>query len=82
MIDGGVSAVARVAELLHDALARCAAAVVPTVSIGVATGRIEDGGVRGVVRELIERADTAMYRAKSAGGNRTVTADDAVAAGD
>ena len=82
VIDGGVSAVARVAELLHDALVQCDAAVVPTVSIGVATGRIEEGDVRGVVRDLIERADTAMYRAKNAGGNRTVTAGDAVAAGD
>ncbi|HEY9266725.1 MAG TPA: diguanylate cyclase [Mycobacterium sp.] len=80
VIDGGVSTVVRVAELLHDALARCDAAVVPTVSIGAATGRIEDGGARGVVRELIERADEAMYRAKNAGGNRTVTADDSVAA--
>ena len=27
---------------------------------------------------MIERADAAMYRAKNAGGNRTVTADDGV----
>ncbi|WP_264028073.1 GGDEF domain-containing protein [Mycolicibacterium pyrenivorans] len=79
VIDAGHRDVLRVAGLVHDALARCDAAVVPTVSIGAATGRIEDGDT---VRELIERADTAMYRAKNAGGNRTVTAGDAVAAGD
>lgn len=82
VIDGGPTAVLQVAELLHEAVAQCDAAVVPTLSIGVATVRYRRDETHGAVRELIERADAAMYRAKHAGGNRTVMADDAVAAGE
>ncbi|MDZ4269744.1 MAG: GGDEF domain-containing protein [Mycobacterium sp.] len=80
LIDAGYRDVLRVAGLVHDALAKSDAAVVPTVSIGVATGRNRGREARGAVRELVERADAAMYRAKNAGGDRTVTADDSVAA--
>ncbi len=73
VVDGGPQTVAAVAALLHDTVARCDAALVPTVSIGAATAQI-DGDLGGVVRTLIERADAAMYRAKHAGGNRTVMA--------
>lgn len=79
VIDGPPADVRRVAEHLHDAVAHCEVAVVPTVSIGMATDRKRDGDIGGV-RALIERADAAMYRAKNAGGNRTVAADDAITA--
>lgn len=82
VIDGGTDALLRTAALLHDALAASDTSAVPpvTVSIGAASARADGFAVRAVVRELIERADAAMYRAKNAGGNRTVTADDAVSA--
>jgi diguanylate cyclase (GGDEF)-like protein len=82
VIDGGSDALLRTAELLHQAVARSGADMVPTVSIGAATGRAPGAGVHGAVRELIERADAAMYRAKHAGGNQTVTAGGVVAAED
>ncbi|CAN3126767.1 diguanylate cyclase domain-containing protein [Mycobacterium sp. smrl_JER01] len=80
VIDGGPSILLAVAARLHETVARCAAAAVPTMSIGAATARV-DGDVAAVVRRLLERADSAMYRAKQAGGNQTVAADDAVPAG-
>jgi diguanylate cyclase (GGDEF)-like protein len=78
VIDGGADALLRTAEILHEAVARSDVEMVPTVSIGAATGRAPGPGVHGAVRGLIERADAAMYRAKHAGGNRTVLADGAV----
>jgi diguanylate cyclase (GGDEF)-like protein len=81
VIDGGAAALHRVAELMHLGVAQCDAPVVPTVSIGAATAWAQQD-LHDVVHDLIERADAAMYRAKNAGGNQTVTADDAVAAED
>lgn len=81
VIDDRAAVALRVAELLHEKVARCDVAAAPTLSIGAVTAGTR-GDVRRTVRELIERADAAMYRAKNAGGNRTVSADDAVAAGD
>lgn len=81
VIDGGAATLDRVAERVHLAVAQCDAPVVPTVSIGAATAWVEHD-LHDVVHDLIERADAAMYRAKNAGGNQTVTADDAVAAED
>ncbi len=60
----------RLADLLHDAVARIDTAVVPTVSIGLAISGWADDGIRG----LIERADAAMYAAKNSGGGQTVLA--------
>ncbi len=82
MVDGGPNALMRTAELLHEAVAKSDIPVVPTVSIGAASAPTPKLGVHDVVRALIERADAAMYRAKHAGGNQTVTADDAVPADD
>ena len=81
VVEGGTQTVRRLAALLHDAVARCDAAAVPTVSIGAAAARV-DGDLGRAVHTMIELADSAMYRAKHAGGNRTVIVDDAVAAGD
>ena len=53
-----------------------------STGIGAATARIGTGHVGPLVRDLIEQADVAMYRAKNAGGNQTVIVDDAVAAQD
>ncbi|MGE2833009.1 diguanylate cyclase [Mycobacterium sp. SMC-4] len=67
---------ALLAQRLHDALADTATDVVPTtVSVGVASMHLDGHDVRQAVRRLVERADQAMYRAKSAGGNQTVIAD-------
>ena len=82
VIDAGPDAVRRVAELVHRAVAQCDAAVVPTVSIGAVTAVNHPDQARVAVRALIERADSAMYRAKNAGGNQTVAADDPVSAGE
>lgn len=82
VIDAGTRSVLRVAELVHEAVAQCDAAGAPTVSIGVSTAGIREGQACGVVRALIERADTAMYRAKHDGGNQTAVADGIVTAGD
>ncbi|MGE2733547.1 diguanylate cyclase domain-containing protein [Mycolicibacterium vaccae] len=66
----------RLARRLHTALADRGADVVPvTVSVGVATMRLDGHDVPETVRLLVERADQAMYRAKNAGGNQTVTAE-------
>ena len=81
VVEGGTQTVRRLATLLHDAVARCDAATVPTVSIGAAAARV-DGDLGGAVRTMIELADAAMYRARHAGGNQTVIVGDAVAAGD
>ncbi|CAA0108510.1 putative diguanylate cyclase DgcT [Mycolicibacterium vanbaalenii] len=81
VVDGRAAVALRVAELLHEKVARCDGAAAPTVSIGAVTAGTR-GDVRRTVRELIERADAAMYRAKNAGGNRTVVAGDSVAAGE
>lgn len=66
------TAVRAVAGELHDAVALCGAAVVPTVSVGVATAWTTDRDASSTVRFLLELADGAMYRAKSVGGNQTV----------
>ncbi len=82
VIDGGPECVRRIAKLVHLMVSRCDTPVVPTISIGAATARIGTGHVGPLVRDLIEQADVAMYRAKYAGGNQTVIVDDAVAAQD
>ncbi len=82
VINAGTRAVLRVAELVHRAVAQCDAAGAPTVSIGVSTAGVREGQARGVVRALIEQADTAMYRAKHDGGNQTAVADGVVTTGD
>ncbi|MDG4663316.1 GGDEF domain-containing protein [Mycobacterium sp. 236(2023)] len=82
VIAGGPHVVRGLAAELHHTVAGCDTPTVPTVSIGAATARVEDRDVGRVVRDLMEHADAAMYRAKNAGGNRTVTVDDAVPAED
>jgi diguanylate cyclase (GGDEF)-like protein len=67
----------RIADRLHQCVAGCPVDVVPTVSVGTAMARTGPHGVRAVVRDLMDRADGAMYRAKHAGGSRTV-ADEGV----
>jgi len=78
VIDGGPEALLQTAQLLHQAVAQSDAPVVPTVSIGAATapapGEGVGAGVNAVVHDLMEKADAAMYRAKHAGGDRTVLA--------
>ena len=44
-----------------------------TVSIGVAQLAEGRGGVEALGRALLEQADAAVYRAKSAGRNRVAT---------
>lgn len=82
VVDAGPRTVLDVADRLHEAVTRCDATVVPTVSVGVATAWTSDRELPTAVRALIERADAAMYRAKGVGGNCTVSADDAVPAGE
>ncbi|MEH3139210.1 MAG: GGDEF domain-containing protein [Mycobacterium kyogaense] len=72
VLDAPPAVVRSVAVQLHDAVARCDAAVVPTVSVGVATAWTSDRNASATVRSLLEQADGAMYRAKSVGGNQTV----------
>ncbi|TRW77856.1 GGDEF domain-containing protein [Mycolicibacterium sp. 018/SC-01/001] len=74
------TAVREVAGELHDAVALCGAAVVPTVSVGVATSWTTGRDASSTVRSLLELADGAMYRAKSLGGNHTVVVGDGLAA--
>lgn len=74
------AAVRAVAAQLHDEVARCGAAVIPTVSVGVATAWTSDREAPLAVRTLMELADGAMYRAKSVGGNQTVSTADGLAA--
>ena len=62
------STVRRLADLLHEAVARLETAVVPTISIGLVTSTGAPDGIR----DLIECADTAMYAAKNSGGGQTV----------
>ena len=78
VVDGGSECLRRLAKLLHLTVSRCQAPAVPTISIGAATARATGDDVDGLIRNLIERADAAMYRAKKAGGNQTVTEDDPV----
>lgn len=80
VLDGGPESVRRVAKLLHLMVSRCETPAVPTVSIGAATAPLGDGDVGALVRDLIERADAAMYRAKHLGGNQTVASGGAVRA--
>ncbi|KGI66552.1 GGDEF domain-containing protein [Mycolicibacterium rufum] len=80
VVDAGPRTVLQVAGQLHEAVARCDGATVPTISVGVATAWTAGDELPRAVRALLERADAAMYRAKSAGGNRTVSADDGVSA--
>ena len=77
---GPPTAVRSVGGQLHDAVARCGATVVPTVSVGVATAWSTDREASSTVRSLLELADGAMYRAKSVGGNQTVVVGDGLAA--
>ena len=74
VIEGAPEVPERVAALLHQAVAGSDGPAAPTVSIGVASGHIGDDDVVARVHDLIDRADTAMYRAKHAGGNCTVAA--------
>ncbi|OAN39281.1 sensor domain-containing diguanylate cyclase [Mycolicibacterium iranicum] len=73
VVDGGTECLRRLAKLLHLMVSRCQTPAVPTISIGAATAKASGGDVDSLIRELIERADAAMYRAKNAGGNQTVT---------
>ena len=76
VVEGGPYVVQRVATLLHRAVAAGDGAAAPTVSIGVASGHSTGSDAQTVVHNLIDRADAAMYRAKHAGGDRTVSDDD------
>lgn len=78
VVDGGTESLRRLAKLMHLMVSRCQAPAVPTISIGTATAKAAGGDVDGLIRKLMERADAAMYRAKNAGGNQTVTDDDPV----
>jgi diguanylate cyclase (GGDEF)-like protein len=76
--DGAAAVAERVRERLagHTFLARDGLAVRLTVSVGVAT--LPD--VAGTAEDLVQAADTAMYRVKDSGKNgvciaRAVTAD-------
>lgn len=60
------------ADRIHAALAADAAAPDFTVSIGIASGVCSSATVQNAVHRLIDFADSAMYRAKRAGGDRTV----------
>ena len=73
--DAAPATMRQLAELMHQELSGIDAAMVPTVSIGVATMRLDGHDVREAVRALVERADQAMYRAKNAGGDQTVVAE-------
>jgi diguanylate cyclase (GGDEF)-like protein len=59
---------ARLAERLRDAVADAGRGSGVTASVGVATVGLSDD-----VHDLLYRADSAMYRAKTAGGNRVTT---------
>lgn len=71
VLRGDSSAGRAVAGRIHAALAADATAPGFTVSIGIATGVCSSATVQNVVHRLIDSADSAMYRAKRAGGNRT-----------
>ena len=75
VVEGGPYVVQRVATLLHQAVAASDGEATPTVSVGVASGLSAGSDAQTVVRDLIDRADAAMYRAKHAGGDRTVSDD-------
>jgi diguanylate cyclase (GGDEF)-like protein len=82
VVEGSQLHPARIAERVHQCVAGCPADVVPTVSVGTALARTGPHGVRAVVRDLMDRADSAMYRAKHAGGSRTVADDRSEVASD
>lgn len=77
-VDGGVDTAIAHAQAI---LAECATALresadgrmLSTISIGITSARA-DGGVS----DILEEADTALYRAKELGGNRAVLAESAV----
>ena len=58
----------QLAERLRHAVAAAGASAGVTASVGVA--EVEPGDD---VEDLLHRADAAMYRAKSAGGNRVTS---------
>ena len=79
VVAGGPYVLERVATVLHRAVAASDGAAAPTVSVGLACGHISGKDAVAGVHDLIDRADAAMYRAKHAGGDRTVTAEGEVA---
>ena len=79
VVSGGPYVLERVATVLHRAVAASDGAAAPTVSVGLACGHISGKDAVAGVHDLIDRADAAMYRAKHAGGDRTVTAEGEVA---
>ncbi len=69
---GAMEIAERLLDVLHGDPAHPATAQPLRASIGVA---VAPAGTRLLAEQLIRRADLAMYRAKSAGGDRIVLAD-------
>ena len=72
---GGAQTAAGLAERLRREIAQTPWNI--TASVGVATaaaGRVPEGGHRGLIQDLVESADRAMYTAKRAGGDQVSVA--------
>jgi diguanylate cyclase (GGDEF)-like protein len=72
---GGAQTAAGLAERLRREIAQTPWNI--TASVGVATtaaGGIPEGGRRGLIQDLVEAADRAMYTAKRAGGDQVAVA--------
>lgn len=69
---GPLSDMSRAAEALRDAIPSCNSAGLTTTSIGIHYRKIAVHDLPEVLDDLLNSADTAMYRAKSHGGNSIV----------
>ncbi|MBO0814073.1 MAG: GGDEF domain-containing protein [Actinobacteria bacterium] len=81
-LDAGAADAHRIAERLRESIAQSpisvgAAGLVDTVSVTVSIGVATlDSGTRLTVTDMLAAADSALYRAKNAGRNRTVAVID------